>query len=264
MFLITTGAKNLYSCSFYVLIIYRLDESICTSPSNSYVLILSKYRADIHFLLMFNLTICVLPALCLSLEKVGLHGFDSFYDRPSSTVLWSFVAAAESVHSVLGPIPLLSFTRVQGCHALCLWPFSSLSASALLLPGGSTMRTLLQPLLLLFFTTTSLYSKVTVFLIFTSMSLGFLMLHKRCIFSSSWQSSLSSFEACKLWVCSCLTVGTWVVPWLPQGTEEVHDSLVPCLVLYSNSKRQMWLFLLYKWGLQRWNNLPEVTQTVSI
>lgn len=83
--------------------------------------------------------------------------------------------------------------------------------------GNSTMHALLQPLLLLSFTTTSLYSKVTVFLIFTSVSLGFLMLHKRCIFSSSWQSSLLSFETCKLGVCSCLTVGTWVIPWLPQG-----------------------------------------------
>lgn len=47
-----------------------------------------------------------------------------------------FCAAAESVRSVVGHSPLLPFSRVQGCHALCLWPFSSLSASAFLSPGG--------------------------------------------------------------------------------------------------------------------------------
>lgn len=125
--------------------------------------------------------------------------------------------------------------------------------------GDSTMHALLQPLLLLSFTTTSLYSKVTVFLIFTSVSLGFLMLHKRCIFSSSWQSSLLSFETCSFG--SVMSYSGYLGHSMASTG---HDSLVPCLVLYSNSKRQMWLFLLYKWGLQRWNNLPEVTQTVSV
>lgn len=100
--------------------------------------------------------------------------------------------------------------------------------------GDSTMHALLQPLLLLSFTTTSLYSKVTVFLIFTSVSLGFLMLHKRCIFSSSWQSSLLSFETCSFG--SVMSYSGYLGHSMASTG---HDSLVPCLVLYSNSKRQM-------------------------
>lgn len=85
MFPITADAKNLYSCPFEVFIIYRSGESTCTSPSSICVLTLPEYSADVHFLITCGVTICIL-ALCLSLEEVGICGFDGFHNRPGSAV----------------------------------------------------------------------------------------------------------------------------------------------------------------------------------
>lgn len=66
-----------------VLIIYRLDESICTDPSNVRILIRSKYCTDVHFLIPFSLPFVYSGPLPFA-EKAALQVSGGVCGRPSS------------------------------------------------------------------------------------------------------------------------------------------------------------------------------------
>lgn len=178
-----------------------LDESVYTNPSNICVCIFCRYCADVHFLIICSITICVLMVLYLSLEEVRTHAFDGFY---GDLALWSWDQNPCILDQGVAP----------PAHSPQYWPASPLS---LAFPPHFQLQCCC---LVHRNTSPPKYLSVKCFI---SVSLCF-MLNKRGTFSSSWQGHLFSFKGYRLWMCSFFL---WVL-WSFLG---FYRALMGCLVL---------------------------------